>query len=70
MKFFEFVKYERFELFPVIGSNNRLYLDLSTNKLYHYNHGKYLLVSANAFEEDTSPATLDDAVTILNGGTF
>lgn len=70
MKFFEFVKCERLELFPTIGSNNRLYLDLSTNKLYHYERGKYLLVSANAFEEDTSPDTLDNAVTSLNGGTF
>ena len=61
----EVVKAERFAAFPSPGSSDKLYIDLSTNKIYHYSGSGYTQLSN--FEYNVTQSTIGSVVSWLPG---
>lgn len=64
----EVVKIDTFANFPSPGSNDKLYIDLSTNRIYHYAIGSGYTQLSN-FEYSVTKSTVGSVVSWLPGVT-
>lgn len=62
----EIVKIDSFTNFPSPGSNDKLYVDLSTNRIYHYDTGSGYTQLSN-FEYSITKSTVGSVVSWLPG---
>lgn len=65
MQFFEIHRYPTKKRFPVYGSINRLYIDLSSNELYYWEDGQYVQISAGELDQ----ANRDEVTEIITAHT-